>query len=178
MRAVQLLPATRYTAAEKGDRLALGAHAEHSLALQVHAGATLEVTLAQVRSRGSGLLDVYYFITFWKAEGICATSSCCRQVTCRFWWQHILLAKCTVYCGLWLLQLWSSLGESVLEVDVCFHGITATPSALFIDGGAAWSQTMIRRAHSCEAPHVDIRRGTMHANRHLHPELDCVATAD
>ena len=44
-------------------------------------------------------------------------------------------------------QLWSSLGESVLELDVYFHGITATPSALFIDGGAAWSQTMIRRAY-------------------------------
>ena len=56
--------------------------------------------------------------------------------------------------GLCLWQLWSSLGESVLEVDVHFHGITATPSALFIDGGAAWSQTLIRRAHTCEAPHM------------------------
>ena len=71
MRAVQLLPATRYTAAEKGDRLALGAHAEHSLALQVHAGATLEVTLAQVRSNGwiTGLLNDCNFVTFpWKGE--------------------------------------------------------------------------------------------------------------
>lgn len=65
------------------------------------------------------------------------------------WWQHS-----TLFChvalriiGLCLWQLWSSLGESVLEVDVFFHGITATPSALFIDGGAAWSQTMIRRDH-------------------------------
>lgn len=56
--------------------------------------------------------------------------------------------------GLRLWQLWSSLGESVLEVDVYFHGITATPSALFIDGGAAWTQTLIRRAHTCEGPHM------------------------
>ena len=47
-RAVQLLPAMRYTAAEKGGWLSLGAHDEHSLALRVHAGATLEIALAQV----------------------------------------------------------------------------------------------------------------------------------
>ena len=74
--------------------------------------------------------------------------------------------------GLCLWQLWSSLGESVLEVDVCFHGVTAAPSALFIDGGAAWSQTMIRRAHTYGAPHIDSRTGAVRASRQLHPELD------
>ena len=67
VRAVQLLPAARYTAAEKGARLALGAHAEHSLALQVHAGATLEVTLAQVRSGGCKNRPAWCLTHRWKS---------------------------------------------------------------------------------------------------------------
>ena len=176
VRAVQLLPATRYTAAEKGDRLALGAHAEHSLALQVHAGATLEVTLAQVRSGGSNnrpaqCLSLCHFV--WKVQ-----SSLCKQVMwlandlqAYLWWQHSS-SKYAAHVVLCAWQLWSSLGESVLEVDVCFHGITATPSALFIDGGTAWNQTMIRRAHIYGAPHIDSRTGAMRASRQLHSELD------
>ena len=33
-------------------------------------------------------------------------------------------------------QFWSQLGEASLEQEIEFHGVTANPSAAFIDGSA------------------------------------------
>jgi hypothetical protein len=54
-RATQLLPSQRFSDREKRAQLTLGAHAEHSMAFAVAPG-TLEVTLAQARSRYMSVL--------------------------------------------------------------------------------------------------------------------------
>ena len=59
VRGQHLLPATRYSDCEARATLTLAPHAEHRLALQVVAGGTLEVTLAQFWSSfGPGRLRV------------------------------------------------------------------------------------------------------------------------
>ena len=59
IRAQQLLPHTRHTSTEAKAAVSMSAHAEHVVAFSAVAGATVELTVAQVwNSLGTGQLEV------------------------------------------------------------------------------------------------------------------------
>lgn len=44
-----------------------------------------------------------------------------------------------------IAQFWSSLGESTIQVDISFHGLSVRPSEVYLDGSAGVKKIILRQ---------------------------------